>query len=49
LERGIAVRQGVRFLRAELPRMLAMPRAFCDAEAMSALPLKADMGAVSTH
>jgi transposase len=25
LERGIAVRQGQRFLRAELPRMLAMP------------------------
>jgi transposase len=28
LERGIAVRQGLRFLRAELPRILAMP---CDA------------------
>jgi transposase len=25
LERGIAVRQGQRFLRAELPRILAMP------------------------
>src|SRR6476646_11203962 len=25
LERGIAVRQGIRFLRAELPRILAMP------------------------
>jgi transposase len=28
LERGVAVRQGLRFLRAELPRILAMP---CDA------------------
>jgi transposase len=26
LERGIAVRQGLRFLRAELPRILAMPQ-----------------------
>src|SRR5262249_44023067 len=26
LERGIAVRQGLRFLRAELPRILATPR-----------------------
>src|SRR5262249_21732173 len=26
LERGIAVRQGLRFLRAELPRILAAPR-----------------------
>jgi len=25
LERGIAVRQGLRFLRAELPRILATP------------------------
>ena len=25
LERSIAVRQGIRFLRAELPRILAMP------------------------
>src|SRR6266403_3286622 len=25
LERGVAVRQGLRFLRAELPRILAMP------------------------
>ena len=25
LERGVAVRQGLRFLRAELPRMLATP------------------------
>jgi transposase len=28
LERGVAVRQGLRFLRAELPRILAAP---CDA------------------
>src|SRR5258707_3878830 len=28
LERGVAVRQGLRFLRAELPRILATP---CDA------------------
>jgi len=26
LERGVAVRQGLRFLRAELPRILATPR-----------------------
>jgi transposase len=25
LERGVAVRQGLRFLRAELPRILATP------------------------
>ena len=29
LERGIAVRQGQRFLRAELPRILATPPEFC--------------------
>ena len=29
LERGVAVRQGLRFLRAELPRLLAAPPACC--------------------
>jgi transposase len=29
LERGVAVRQGQRFLRAELPRILATPRMSC--------------------
>jgi transposase len=29
LERGVAVRQGLRFLRAELPRLLTTPRTLC--------------------
>jgi transposase len=29
LERGVAVRHGLRFLRAELPRILAMPTMCC--------------------
>jgi hypothetical protein len=29
LERGMAVRQGLRFLRSELPRLLTTPRTFC--------------------
>jgi transposase len=29
LERGVAVRQGLRFLRAELPRILAVPTMCC--------------------
>jgi transposase len=29
LERGVAVRQGLRFLRSELPRLLTTPRTFC--------------------
>jgi len=42
LERGVAVRQGLRFLRAELPRILATP---CDALSLRTVRIVEDLAA----
>ena len=45
LERGVAVRQGLRFLRAELPRILATPSDVLSPRIFAKIPLAGDDGA----
>ena len=48
LERGVAVRQGLRFLRAELPRIFGMPRKSCRSAWCGSSRIWLETGAGST-
>jgi transposase len=48
LERGVAIRQGLRFLRAELPRILAKPSDVLSARIVRAIAALTKTGAGST-